>query len=1187
MEISERGLWVFRASRLEALLAPLDTLLRAAPPAHPLAPQRIIAAHPGMRHWLLGELARLRGPRGVVANLEVRLPSTWLDELAQSVLGAQAVAAKPYRRGALRWRIHAALADLPDPRLAATRQGGDAARRRFQLADRLARIYSQYLVYRADWLADWARDPAAAPEDSLLGPLWHRLREGIGQAHRGERMRALLAALHAGRCPMDTEPLHLFGISHLAPAELAVLRAVAAHRLVVFYLPDPCREYWGGLTDPRRALAEQLAMAPFGEASETWFFEQERQHPLLARWGRLGQHFVMRLQGEEDAVQVDERHWRDREAADTAPADRLARVQESIRRLAPSLMDVALATPADGAGTGAAVDPAVEAAERADASLRVHACHTRLRELEVLRDQLLDAFAHLDGLKPSEVVVMSPDIRAYVPLLPAVFGAAGDPGAVLPHHLADVPLASSHPVFAAFQRLLSLPGSRLGAPELLDLLSEPVVARRQRLDEADLPLLAGWLGEARVAWGLDAGHRQRLGVPPIREHTFEWGLDRLLAGVVFGDLGDGEAQAVDLPDGCSLAPVAVAGGPQLDLLGRLDRFLRELAGFLETCAHAHPASVWAQALDALVEAMLEVDRTDATAVDALVQLKRLIAELADEPAESGLDPVLEFGVVREVLDEKLAAVPERQRFLMGGITVCGMVPQRAIPFRVVAVLGLNDGEFPRAAADPGLDLMARLRRIGDRDVRSDDRYLFLETLMSARDRLHLSYIGEGVRDGKARNPAPPLAELLVALDEAAGLAPGDGIDRPWRVHHPLQPFDVRYFLAADAPGADPRLFSHDAAYRRMAERDGEPVGPFHAGPAGAGAMAPADATAAGEAIVPLREVLAYFKDPSRQLLRGRLRVSLDALEDDRLADSEPLDARFAAIDRVGRRLFLEAAQRPGMPLPSTPPAWLRLTGLLPPGAPGQDAWRAECESVAALLAVAREHPLFAGGVLPPRSALKLMQPVGAFKVGGELTRVHAQEGSDGPLWVVDVFPGRKGERELGFRERIPAFIEWALLRLSQPHARPVRLCLLSTRADAPWQQAINEYDHLLNGLDTAGAAPLLAALAARVEALLAFWNSAQDQPPWYFPKTSWKALEVIDKRAALASAGGDVAFDTAVSATFRGGFGSGEVDHAPGYASLLAGSEDFRDGTPARAALDATAVKLRALIALDASGVSA
>ena len=133
---------------------------------------------------------------------------------------------------------------------------------------------------------------------------------------------------------------------------------------------------------------------------------------------------------------------------------------------------------------------------------------------------------------------------------------------------------------------------------------------------------------------------------------------------------------------------------------------------------------------------------------------------------------------------------------MGGVPFCGMVPQRAIPFDVVCVLGLDEGAFPRRPSDGGIDLMARIRRVGDRDVPGDDRYLFLETVMSARKRLHLSFLGQGVRDGKPRNPAAPLAELLAELEHHAGITPGDeDALRPWLVRHPLQPFDARYFDA--------------------------------------------------------------------------------------------------------------------------------------------------------------------------------------------------------------------------------------------------------------------------------------------------------------------------------------------------------------------------------------------------------
>ena len=206
-----------------------------------------------------------------------------------------------------------------------------------------------------------------------------------------------------------------------------MLHALAAHRPVVLYVPDPCREFWAGLRTDAARLRD-LARAPYSEENEAFFLDQG--HPLLAAWGRLGQHFMLQVQSLD--ASLDMRHYRDEADHDRPPGPLLERLQESLRRLAPSLLSEDPRTPPD---------------RRADASLRVHACHTRLRELEALRDALLQARRDDPGIAPSDIVVMAPDIRAYLPLLPAVFGAPGDAGAALPYHLADVPMARAQPLF--------------------------------------------------------------------------------------------------------------------------------------------------------------------------------------------------------------------------------------------------------------------------------------------------------------------------------------------------------------------------------------------------------------------------------------------------------------------------------------------------------------------------------------------------------------------------------------------------------------------------------------------------------------------------------------------------------------------------------------------------------------------
>lgn len=1201
------GLLIYRASRLEKLLDPLVLLLAATQPDHVLAPQTIIAAHPGMKQWLNGALAHEYGAGGIAANLDILLPSPWIDRLAQQQLGQRAVSLPRYQRLHLRWSIHEVLCGdvaalgITDARIATylnaddtTGNNGaaDQARRRFQLADRLARIYSQYLVYRPDWLRAWeegqfnvvtgsSMDPVlSSTEKLLLAPLWRHLHDQLG-AHRGDVVSALIE--HLGHNNAAGDALHVFGVSHLAPSELAVLRVIARHRLVALYVPDPCREYWGGLgktlPELRRQSEAEQALLDASDGSDYWV---EQSHPLLASWGRMGQHFIMDLASGEGDVLADVRHREDEQIIDRM--SRLQRVQQSIRVLDPQLMHVDLTQPLDSA-------------ERADASLLVHSSHTRLRELEVLRDQLLDALASADvygkPIRPADIVVMAPDIQSYVPLIPAVFGVPGYATGLLPYQLADVAVSRSHSLFGAFQRLLDLPGSRVTAPEVVDLLAVPEISRRLGLDNAGVTELAEWLKASRVAWALDPAFRQRFGVPPIAEHTFGWAMDRMVSGYLMADAADAERQtSVRLPDGTELAPLTGIHGPAAGYLGALDHLLQEIQTLCDLAAESRRASDWAVELESRFEALFHIDPMDRAAREAKSMVLGFIRAIASEPAGADEDPMLHFSVVRDLLVERLSGVPEHQRFLMGGITFCGMVPQRAIPFKVVAVLGLNDGDFPRSSGDAGLDLMSRFRRMGDRDVRSDDRYLFLETLMSARERLHLSYIGEGVKDGKPRNPASPLAELLAALDAAAGLRPDDDkTERPWQVRHPLQPFDGRYFDASDT-----RLFSYNARFAGMhGNGDKTEVAPFLD-------RSNARALDIGSTVA-LRELHAYYKDPAKQVLSRRMQVSLDALENDRLPQDEPIEAKFAALDTVAKKLFFNDAL-PGWAQTEWPPKqvpdWLRLGGVMPPGQAGLQAWREESAVVSLMLEQVSRLPGFEHAA-PVAGSRELDVLVNRSRITGQVEHVYAATVDGQAQWeLLRVFGGKKGElkseKELSFKDRVPMFLDWALLRLHSARsggALPsVRLRALVGGDERLWQDGINRWDECFMQANPTQRSTMLIELERRLAQLLAWWIEAQSTPRWYFPKSAWEAIKgraypAKPTASAKSDAEGDdtpppeppLSIGAAWIATHEGG--TGERDYAPGYSHLLAGNLDFADDSAELESLAAFAMELHRCISPD------
>ena len=1175
------GLVIYRASRLEALLDPFRDLLGATWPDNPLTPQTVIAAHPGIKQWLSGALARRLGPQGVVANLDVVLPSTWIDRLAQQRLGEQAVALPRYQRTQLRWNLFEWLGDaasvpgFDDDRIARFLhpEGADEAeraRRRYQLADRLAKLYSQYLVYRPKWLAAWQRGQfghataqqvdatLASTEARLLGPLWRHTAQSLG-THRAEVMDALIKSL--GDDATERAPLHVFGVSHLAPRELDALRVYAERALVALYLPDPCRDYWGVLdAGPAEAWRDEETRAMEAAGEGDWWRPQ--RHELLSRWGRLGQHFFSAIAAQD--VREDIRHWRDID--DAAPINRLQRLQTSVRRL-----DEALLIPDDN------IDE-----ELRDTSLRVHACHTPLRELEVLRDAMLDARAA--GIEPSEMLVMAPDITRYLPLIPAVFGEPGHARGELPYHLADVPTARVHPLFSAFSRLLALPASRITAPEVLDIAAVPEVARRLGLDAESLAALESLLSESHIAWSLDATHRASFGVPSVEEHSFSWGVDRLLAGYLMADDAGEAMHAAELPDETELLPIARIEGAHANAAGALDALLMQLQRIVALSERSLRASQWREIFEDITDALFRVDSQDRAAREAWESLKRLIGGLQAETEAAGVDPLLHWSVVSARLQAALDTVPQRQPFLLGGATFCGMVPQRAIPFRFIAVLGLDDGEFPRTAPDGGLDLMMRLRRIGDREQRIDDRYLFLETVMSARDRLHFSFIGEGVRDGQPRNPAAPLAELMAMLQRADALA--DARDNkaqsddatspqtrerlmPWLVRHPLQPFDARYFN-----DSDPRLFTFDQ--RKVALRtaaQSEKAGGVIK------AKSPTRVDAAWPSGLALADLRMYYRDPARHLLQRRAGIRLDALAEDRLGADEPLDEKLTAFDSAARRIFINDVL-PHWPtgawVTACAPDWLRLSGRLPTGALGDAAWRNELDIINQLLEAARRAGFDADIAADMRDVvinLSLDIEGHPLQLQGKVGPVFAHPGGGIQLLVMPVGNGGlKKSKELGLRHRLPAFIDWLALRLTTPASTPVRLTLLTSDekfADA-WAAGINQWDADLQ----AGQVHLTDAWQ-RLSALVRAWQEAEAHPLRWFPGAA---------DAALAAAGNDagdddfIAIAQKVQGTWLDGFTPGERDRSDGYAALLAQGEDFDAESPALRELLTFARQLQAWI---------
>jgi exodeoxyribonuclease V gamma subunit len=469
-----------------------------------------------------------------------------------------------------------------------------------------------------------------------------------------------------------------------------------------------------------------------------------------------------------------------------------------------------------------------------------------MREVEVLYDQLLDILQAQPDLNPADILVMSPDIQTYAPLIEAVFGTPGD-REVLPYQVSDLTLARDNSHVSAFLELLQLPGSRYTSNQLLALLEIPAIGRRFGLDEDALEQVAGWLAAANIRWGRDGAHKSQLGLPADPHNTWRAGLERLLSGFAMASDSDRLWQGI--------APLEAAeGADSIRLAGLLD-FCEAVFDLESELGGVHPVTDWCERLSALTERFFV---TDSSAEQPLQQVRDAIARLRDNAEAAAFVSPVSLALIRHGLEQQFSR-PTARGFLTGGVNFCALAPMRSLPFPVICLIGMHDGSFPREQPRLSFDLMDGRFRFGDRSRRADDRYLFLETLISARRRLYLSYVGHSIKDN---SPLPPSVLVDELRDYLTAMIGDEGLSRITR-QHPLQAFSGTYF------SPDSGLFSYSERLResaRLAGQGRETERPL--------VERPLSAAQAGER-VELQQLIEFFTNPARVFARQRLNLQLE------------------------------------------------------------------------------------------------------------------------------------------------------------------------------------------------------------------------------------------------------------------------------------------------------------------------
>jgi len=877
---------ILHSNRVEKLRDALVDRMVSQPLADPLAQECVLVDNRVLGEWVNLQLAQQQGIAANIRYLQAHELFWWL---ARSLVSAQIPKLTPLSKEEMTWKLYTFLGDAAVLDVAVMEpvrhylQGEDSRElKRYQLAASVADLFDQYLIYRPDWIEVWSENKAARSGREEAQELWQSSEQWQrflwqqlcatsdqhpGLQHRASIEKSLKRILDSGdaakRIPLQR--LFVFGMTSMPPHLLDLLMLLGKYREVTLLVLNPCQHDWFSIRR-EKDLAKYLVrnIAQVKSLDEQHY---EIGNPLLASQGIQVKEFVASIYNRMDQYEME-----DADAFENPGSESLlACIQQEILDLEYQGITAVMA--AEKYLPARRALPEYESGMNTIPSVHIHNCHSAMREVEVLHDQLCRMMAHNPHIQPRDIVVMMPQVAPYVPCIHAVFNSVS-PEQRLPYHITDRSRVDESPLLNSLVTLLQLPVSRLPLSEVLSLLEVPAVQRRFGLGPDAYESIQQWLVNAGVRWGLNKEHRQHLGMPAYGESSWEFGLDRLFAGYsMHVEDPDSIDSLLTLARSGELQPLDVIEGMNADDFDRFLAYWECLLRWRTELSVAATAIEWSRRLHRLLEDFYLPEEEETRALNAVHQEISVLEQVSQQQWYGEVIPLL---VIQDVIKPVLKQADRARHHWREGIKFCSLLPMRGVPFKVVYVLGMNLNDYPRRVERKSFDLMRKDHRPGDRASRIDDRWLFLEALLSARNYFHVSYCGRDMYRNEVSEPSVVLAELLDYVCH------GYEVEKPALVTcHPLQPFSEDYFRR-DRNKLSPQLVSFNAQALLIAQaKQGRFIGKeklsrWHADPTienGAGLT------------ISLEEFVIFFTKPWRWFFKYRHPLRL-RIEDNEISDEE-------------------------------------------------------------------------------------------------------------------------------------------------------------------------------------------------------------------------------------------------------------------------------------------------------------
>ncbi len=844
-------LTIHTSNQLEQLKNQFSNLIKK-PLASTFATEAVVVQNAGMARWLSMQMADISG---ISANTEFLFPAEFMWRLLRLV-SSDIPENNQCTPDTMRFHIMRELSQHPENYPELQHYIGDINKQDelaiWELSSELSQLLDQYLFYRSDWIRDW-ESPEWNSDNNWQSRLWKRCVQDRNLIHwlaLQDQFKESFQQLDKNKLE---ERITFFSMSALSPGYIDMLGELGNKTDVHLFLINPCQDvYWGDIQSEKNIAKMDEDVQPY----------MDLQNPLLASMGKQGRDFIdklLTLPSYEESLHEENTTQLEHE---TRHQTLLTKLQNDIKQLAePNAITTNKVTILDN-------------------SITINACHTAMREVEVLHDQILNELNNDATLAPSDFVVMMPDVEKYAPYIEAVFSASKP---TLPFSIADREALNVFQIIEALDKLFTLADTRFDVESVFELLNYTDISEKFDLDETQIKKCRELAKATNIRWGISADSRKRNQLPYTEEHTWKYALDRILLGYSLGEDLEEIITTEKLFDSerlLSLLSFTDIEGSEALMLASFKQFTDCIFSINLWSSLNLSLTDWIEKTKTLIQKLTTENTDQQRLINAISDLKAL-------GAFTEFDQEIPYSVFSKMLTSCFKSISANEKFLGYGITFCALVPMRSVPFKVVSLIGMNDGEFPRQDKHHSFDLMANKPLKGDRSRRDEDRYLFLESLLAARNKLIISFNGLSVKDNSDIPPSVLVNELLETLAIYTNIEAEKLI-----VKHPLQAFSPKYF---ENDRSNESLFSYEKEYCSLNKNEELASQVF--------IKQALDEPDASYKDISLHDLISFYKNPSRYFLKHRF--SIQTFDDDpSLNIREPFELE-SFKDRDVRNLVLE------------------------------------------------------------------------------------------------------------------------------------------------------------------------------------------------------------------------------------------------------------------------------------------